>query len=214
MTTPATAGHPHPPAFELLGGALCIDFVNTADWRGSEARKERLHGFADLVRWAEQAGVLTPAVAERTRAAAERDPEGSARTLDEARRVRRVLNDVLRPFAEGEPPAPQALAAFNALLPLSLARLRVIADGGGMRWGWAGAPDDLACMLGPVVWSAATLLTSPERELVRACAGETCRWLYVDRSRNHARRWCDMRSCGNRAKARRFQARKRAGGER
>jgi predicted RNA-binding Zn ribbon-like protein len=55
--------------------------------------------------------------------------------------------------------------------------------------------------------SAAGLLTSAAMEHVRACSSPTCRWLFLDTSKNHSRRWCDMKLCGNRMKARRFQAR-------
>jgi predicted RNA-binding Zn ribbon-like protein len=60
-----------------------------------------------------------------------------------------------------------------------------------------------------VARAAADLLVSPERALVRECASGTCSWLFVDRSRTHQRRWCSMKTCGNRAKARRFYTRRR-----
>jgi predicted RNA-binding Zn ribbon-like protein len=127
-----------------------------------------------------------------------------------------VLHDVLRAVAHGERPPASAMAALDALLPRALARLRVVeagaagADGGvSFRWGWdeGAVPGDAAGLLAPVLWSAATLLTGPDRAHIRECAGERCGWLYVDRSRNRARRWCDMRTCGNREKARRHYAR-------
>src|SRR5260370_12175233 len=63
--------------------------------------------------------------------------------------------------------------------------------------------------LWPVTEAAANLLTSPDRHYIRECEEGACRWLFLDRSKNHSRRWCDMRVCGNRSKARRFQARLR-----
>src|ERR671930_579256 len=71
--------------------------------------------------------------------------------------------------------------------------------------GFAWVADDV---LAPVVWSAAELLTSGPLERVRECPGDdTCGWLFLDTSRNGSRRWCDMRTCGNRAKARRYYRR-------
>jgi predicted RNA-binding Zn ribbon-like protein len=61
-----------------------------------------------------------------------------------------------------------------------------------------------------VARSAAELLISPERACVRECASETCTWLFVDTTKNHSRRWCDMNSCGNRYKVRKFRAKPRA----
>jgi predicted RNA-binding Zn ribbon-like protein len=66
-------------------------------------------------------------------------------------------------------------------------------------------------MLWPVARSAAELLTSERAGRVRECASETCSWLFLDGSRNGRRKWCDMASCGNRAKARRYYARHRTG---
>jgi len=44
---------------------------------------------------------------------------------------------------------------------------------------------------------------------VRACASKTCQWFFLDTSKNHRRRWCDMTKCGNRAKFQRFYSRKK-----
>ncbi|MCL4370559.1 MAG: CGNR zinc finger domain-containing protein [Chloroflexi bacterium] len=66
-------------------------------------------------------------------------------------------------------------------------------------------------MLWPVARSAGELLTSSELGRVRKCAGYPCGRLFLDTSRNQSRRWCDMKSCGNLAKARRHYARIRAG---
>jgi len=70
--------------------------------------------------------------------------------------------------------------------------------------------DDLERPLWEIAHSAADLLTSGDQERVKECASTTCEWVFLDKSRNRSRRWCDMSDCGNRAKARRFQARKRA----
>jgi predicted RNA-binding Zn ribbon-like protein len=64
-------------------------------------------------------------------------------------------------------------------------------------------------MLWPLAQSAGALLTGDQRARVRECSGHDCRWLFLDLSRNHSRRWCDMNDCGNRAKARRHYQRRR-----
>ena len=63
-------------------------------------------------------------------------------------------------------------------------------------------------MLWPVAHSAAGLLTADDLARVRECAAEHCTWLFVDHSKNRSRRWCDMQSCGNAAKVRRYRSRK------
>jgi predicted RNA-binding Zn ribbon-like protein len=79
-------------------------------------------------------------------------------------------------------------------------------------WQWDEDATDLDRVLWPIAQSAAELLTSPELARVRECAKEHCNWLFVDRSKNRSRRWCDMQECGNVAKVRRYRSRKQAGG--
>ena len=105
--------------------------------------------------------------------------------------------------AAGEPPGP-VLDDFNELLSEALRHLQVASTGG---WDWRGRGEDLESVLWPVVWSAAALLTSAEAERLRVCGGPDCGWMYVDRSRNGLRRWCQMETCGTREKSRRRQRR-------
>jgi len=65
--------------------------------------------------------------------------------------------------------------------------------------------------LWPIARSAAELLASEQVHFIRNCSSKTCQWLFLDTSKNHRRRWCDMKLCGNRAKVRRFYTRKKKG---
>ena len=68
---------------------------------------------------------------------------------------------------------------------------------------WTSTADGLQQVLFAVLTSAAELLASDRVRRVRECASADCTWLFVDESRNRSRRWCEMRACGNRMKARR-----------
>jgi len=59
-----------------------------------------------------------------------------------------------------------------------------------------------------VALSALMLLEPGNRRRIRICAN--CSWLFLDRSKNGSRLWCDMTVCGNRRKAKRHYERKRA----
>jgi predicted RNA-binding Zn ribbon-like protein len=72
-----------------------------------------------------------------------------------------------------------------------------------------GLDDALATLIEPVVREIA----SGRRDRLRICANETCRWVFFDESRTGKRRWCDMSTCGNRAKAARHRARLRTLGD-
>ena len=177
-------------------GSLCLDFVNTVDPRHATPREEHLPDYAALLEWALQAGIATAAATTRLTAAV------ASRAHAEAIALRETMYAIFAAVARGEAPPAEALRHLNDEIAR---RPRLIADEGrGFAWGPASRDDVLA----PVVWSAAELLTSGPLERVRECPGdETCGWLFLDTSRNGSRRWCDMRTCGNRAKARRHYRR-------
>ena len=196
--------------FQLTGGRLCLDFANTLSG-GRERPTERLIAYRDLVTWGRQAGVLSDGDARHLARVAAQHPHDAARTLAAAIALRETLYRIFSSVIDASGTAPADLAALNAALARAAARLRVVARADRFEWAWAADGEALDRVLWPVVRSAADLLVSEEVAKVRRCAGDTCDWLFLDTSRNHTRRWCDMRDCGNRAKARRYYARRKAG---
>ena len=195
--------------FELIAGRLCLDFVNTVAWGDGVYLNERLNSYADLVTWAHLAGAVSDRDAKRLLKDAGRRPREASAVLDEAIILRRSIREMLAALAHGQPATTGTVDEFNASLSHALAHLTLVPAGPAYEWGWIAGGDDLAQVLWPVVWSAATLVTSDELRLVRECGGESCGWLFLDLSRNRTRRWCDMKGCGNRAKARRHYHRKK-----
>ncbi len=192
--------------FDLSGGRLCLDFVNTVS--NSRAHpKERLNSYLDLVSWGRQAGVLSEREAKHLGLAAKRRPAEAAGVLAEATRFREALFRIFQAGAEDRPPDTGDLEVLNAALRAAHGHLRLEVGASGIEWGWVDGADALDRMLWPAARSAVDLLTSPDRHRVHLCESPTCDWLFIDTSRNHSRRWCDMKGCGNRAKARRYYER-------
>jgi predicted RNA-binding Zn ribbon-like protein len=188
---------------KYVGGDPSIDLVNTVDWAGDDLDHDRIPDYDRLTRWAEGAGVITAAVGQRLRRAAPARAREAAAVVATAGRIRWVLQRLFTAVAAGESPeAP--LDEFNDLLSEMLGRLRVAPSGRHrLATAWAGMGEELESPLWPVVWSAAQLVTSDEASQIHACAAPDCGWMYVDRSRNGLRRWCQMETCGTRAKGRR-----------
>jgi len=205
------AGQPTRQAalFDLTAGALCLDFANTVCNRGRGDETERLADYRLLLAWAEQAGLLDSPRADALARRAALRPRAGAAALKRALTLREALFGVFSAVAAGRDPHPMDLQPFNDFLVRAVPHLRLSHASGGARWSWSGAAESLEGFLWPVAWSAAELLTSCDLERVRECGAEDCRWLFVDASRNHSRRWCDMKTCGNRAKARRHYRRRR-----
>jgi predicted RNA-binding Zn ribbon-like protein len=197
------------PEFELTGGDLALDFANTLSRRLTAEPREDLREYEDLVEWGTLAGAIDPGEAGALRSLAARSPRTARAALSKARAVREALFEAFDAVARRRPVAPGALKRVNDALAGALGRLRLGPGGDG--WTWTG-PLDLDRVLWPVARAAAHLLTSPDRALVRECGASDCAWLFLDRSRNGTRRWCDMAVCGNREKARRFQERSRRRG--
>jgi predicted RNA-binding Zn ribbon-like protein len=201
--------------FDLRGGVLSLDFVNTVGSRTIDRPREYLDSYEDLLNWARQAGLLTPAERESLSRQAMLDPEGAQETLSRAHTLREAIHRAVSATITGETQDESSLSALNGELSIALSHLhlRVVPAGGAYGWDWDwGENDGEAPLDGPlwsVVRSAAELLTSPKVGRVKVCAGEGCGWIFLDESRNGSRLWCDSRDCGNRERVRRHLARKR-----
>jgi predicted RNA-binding Zn ribbon-like protein len=198
--------------FDLSGGALCLDFANTLDDRPDPRPNESLGSYDDLLAFADQTGSLAEADLVRLLAEARRRPTEATSTLAQAIELREVIYRLFLALAESRPVSSTDLADLNRALAdaLSHARIAELLSAARFTWTWADDPLNLTMPLWPIARSAAGLLTSAELAALRCCASETCDWLFLDASRNGSRRWCSMRTCGNRAKARRHHARVRA----
>ncbi|MGH9603516.1 MAG: CGNR zinc finger domain-containing protein [Terriglobales bacterium] len=195
--------------FELTGGALCLDFVNTLEHRNEpRGEEEHLTTYADLLAWCRQAAALSRAELARLARRARRTPQRARAALHRAIRLREALYGVFSAVAAGRTAPTRDVELLNAFAMAGLAKQRLMRGRAGFRWEPQEDGNDLRGPLWPVVRSAVDLLTSDRCAAIRECAAGNCAWLFLDHSRNQSRRWCDMTVCGNRAKARSFYRRK------
>ncbi|MFN8566730.1 MAG: CGNR zinc finger domain-containing protein [Kouleothrix sp.] len=199
----------HAGNVRLVGGRLCLDFVNAAVFDGRVLAKEYWHDYAAFTVWLRHAGALDAAAIERAAVAAAERPADAAAALARAIELRGALFGLFGSAAAAHAPAAGDIAVLNAALvgmpqPVALAE-----QGGRLGWRWPAGTAALDLPIWPVLWSAVGLLVAPELADVRMCAGPGCSWLFLDTSRNHTRRWCSMADCGNVAKARRHYAQHR-----
>jgi len=205
--------------FKYIGGDPGLDLVNTVDWTPRGPAEDRLTDYARLIRWAQGAGILPNEAAASLLAKALRQPQEAARALRTGLQARGILHRVFAVVAHGEP-ANAPLAELNGLLARALGRLHVAPPEGrrrrqpALRLAWRDLDASLDAPVWPAVWSAASLIVSEEASQLRICGGEDCGWMYVDRSRNGLRRWCDMATCGTIEKTRRRLERARRAGRR
>ncbi len=197
---------PQPPArvFQFIGGALCLDFCNTVGGKRGGIPREFLDSYSEFISWARQAGLITDnQVAELLRKANRRGQE-AVDVLTRATELREAVYRIFLDRSHGKSPRPADLAILNAELSRLLPRLQITSNSAGCDWMWTDA-EALDFPLGPIAHSAADLVTSHSKPQLHQCEGDNCGWLFLDSSKNHSRRWCAMRDCGNRAKVRRHR---------
>ncbi|HTW59474.1 MAG TPA: ABATE domain-containing protein [Terriglobales bacterium] len=204
------------PRFDLMGGPVCLDFINTLDDRFKSEPKELLASYVDLVRFAEDTGILGSPQVDRLFALSQGSPEAAGRALRAGIQLREAMYAVIWAVMTNKPVPQGALITLNQYVQAAAQHSFLVQSGlvqakGRFEWRFEDAAGNFDAPLWPIARSAAELLASEELEFVRACASETCQWLFLDVSKNHRRRWCDMTRCGNRAKVRRFYRRKKKG---
>jgi len=193
----------------LLGGRPCLDFVNTLDWRGTDQPVEFLHTYHDLVVWSRHAGTISGQEAKQLLQKSKINTSRVAAVLQDAIELREVIYRIFASIAGGLPVAEKDLVIFNRYLCKTMRSSNIVQQKQDLVWITMGGPQDLDWLLNPLVRSAADLLVSAERKRVKKCSDPACGYLFLDISRNLSRRWCDMRDCGNRAKANRFYKRRK-----
>jgi predicted RNA-binding Zn ribbon-like protein len=212
---PVTTSASPAATMKLVGGELCLDFVNTVGGRlpegpaspGSQVLADKLDAYPDLVAWSRHAGSTSEADARRLLRLAESYPREAGDVLDRARLFREALHRTLRSLMVGRRPDPSDLSRVSDEVAAARTHEVLALSAEGLRWEWPDAGSRLDSPLWPVSRSAASLLTSGDLSRLRQCGGERCGWLFVDRSRNRSRQWCTMEDCGNVSKVRRFRRR-------
>lgn len=192
--------------FQLIAGHPALDLINTLDWRfRQEGTEELLKTYGDLLRFAEESKLLSPDELRRLRAPGN---EGSKkRALRRAIELREALADVFYGWLDGRSPAPGSRKALERHFKAALLAQKLNWNRpSNLNWEWISVSAGLP--VAALARAAADLMTSPDSARVRACQSTECRWLFLDSSKNHTRRWCDMKVCGNRMKSRRFKARR------
>jgi predicted RNA-binding Zn ribbon-like protein len=191
---------PAEPPFVFVGNHRALDFVNT-EVAADGALRDLLGGVTDLVAWLERAGALDHASARRALARWGGKRAGDA-LLAEARQLRASLRKLADAAVDRRPVPRGAVDRVNAVLARGASFTRVTGDGaGGFIARRALRLDQPGDLLVPIAESAAELLCEADPGRVRRCAHPACVLYFLDGTKNGTRRWCDMRTCGNRANA-------------
>lgn len=208
--TPAPTAHPTPHGHQasLKDG---LAFVNTLEFDRGRT-KEHLPTPASGLAWFHDHGLLHADTLGAMTQHYDADPTVGERALRRVHRVRAAIRELLVATVEGRSPGARELEEVNRALRFHYVTYLVPApDGVSLDHKHEGDPVEGA--LARLAESVARELTQGRPERLRVCENEECRWIFLDTSHSGKRKWCDMRTCGNRVKVARHRQRRREGGQ-
>jgi len=180
------------PLPHRISGDLALDFANTISWRGTDREIDHLADVEAILAWAEDVGLVD--------AGFRVPPRRRKALVDEVQRLRAAINAAGAAIAHRQSPPDTALACVRDFAARGLAAASL--TGAPVRFSFASEHRIVA----QIAWAALDLLRNGELDRLKQCPPDDCRWLFIDRTKNRTRRWCDMAACGNRAKVRRSRA--------
>lgn len=181
-----------------IGLDAALDFINTLDLDDGRLI-EHLNEPADAANWFADHGLIH----------AEARSNWTGADLERVRHVRRALRDVVDAVVEDRRPERASVDLVNATLEARQpARLELAGTNIRIAHRHAGTPVSNALAIIAETFVDELAAGRPER--FRICANDQCRWTFFDSSPTGRRRWCDMATCGNKAKAARHRARVKA----
>lgn len=205
-----------PPAL-FIGDATALDFLNSIGILNNE-QVEWITDGNDLLSWLSIAELVPPDVDRTLR------KNSVPGELDAVAVQARALREWFRSFVHDHQGKPLKRSVLPKLEPLNriLARDEEFGQVGVSveRAGRAGraTPNELHWMpqrrwrspetiLQPIAIAMAKLVCEEDFRYVKTCEGPSCSFMFLDRTRARARRWCRMGVCGNRAKQAAHRAR-------
>jgi predicted RNA-binding Zn ribbon-like protein len=175
--------------FEFIAGHVALDFVATVAER-TTTRWERLRDPADLAEWLADAGIL------------DSPPPVTDADLQAARQLREALYAYVAYLTGGPVPPAEVRRILNRHATTGDVTLRL-----DQRWQLR-RTGDVRSALGAITREALLLGQDDRRNAIRWCAGTACTRPFLDRSHGRRRRWCGMSTCGDKAKAAAYRARR------
>ena len=182
-----------------------FEFLNTIELENG-ALVERLTSLEAAATWLADAHVVPDpsAITAVARSAGARHA-----VLERLLTTRTALRDVAHAVAHEEAPSRKAIDEVNRALA-ARERVELVAADDGVRLGHSHVGDVVDDALARIAEPIVREIGNGNDDRIRICANDTCRWIFYDESRAGRRRWCDMATCGNRAKARRHRERIKA----
>ena len=198
-----------PSSFTFLADHIGLDFANTVHWHASDQPIDTLTDYKALARWSHEARILDETQFNVLMEKAAQSPTEAGEVHARAVALREAIYRICVAVIHGQALVEGDLATLNDEVSYWRANARLVPNSDGFIWDYNVDLSALDSPLWPIARKTADLLTSENIHRIGQCADNRgCGWLFLDTSKNHSRRWCDINDCGNRAKQRRYQKRR------
>jgi predicted RNA-binding Zn ribbon-like protein len=192
--------------FLLVGNHLTLDFVNTKIMENGVPR-DLLNGPEDVAAWAVAVRLLDlPRAKKLVKLWQEAE---SREEFEEVLRFRKMLHALVETIAQNGSVPPPTLREINVHLRKLNGYTEVLPSAEGFTKRFVLEIHEPSQLLGPVAEAASNLLCYGNPAYVKKCENPACVLYFYDGTKNHSRRWCSMKACGNRTKVAAFYERKR-----
>jgi predicted RNA-binding Zn ribbon-like protein len=196
----------------LIGGRLCLDFVNTVGGRvfsktqadDYEVVGDKLSDYYDLLAWVQLTKALPEAQIQELVTEASLHKDKANIILKQAIDLREAIYRICKQIIKKKAPEELDLKMLNRQISMAYSHIELVLKDDVFTWQWNNKALEKA--LYPIIDSLAEFLTTGDLSRLRECGGVDCCWLFEDTSKNKMRQWCDMQTCGNLAKVRRFRS--------
>jgi predicted RNA-binding Zn ribbon-like protein len=174
---------------------LFVELVNTLHWDDGEPI-ELIGDRAGLAAWLEEHGL--PGRVEDA-------------WLPALWSLREHARSIIKAVVAGQVPADADIEALRHAIAEPNGRLAFVEHPDGRaEVAFQVIGDERSATTCQIALSLAAFLATGDRLRLKLCANPSCGFAFLDTSTNRSRRWCFMRYCGNRLKARAFRRRRKA----
>jgi predicted RNA-binding Zn ribbon-like protein len=191
----------------LDGGTLAFDFINTVNTRKQPANRDYLENFEDVLKWGSKTNMLLPERIKVLSAEKALRPRLAKKALFQLIDTREILYELFKAIANNRKPDNTLAADFNRLLSDAFGDLKMEFYDRSIKIDLIDKKNLLSEPFKNVMKSAYDILTTEDFARIKECPG--CGWIFLDKTKNGKRRWCNMKVCGSSDKASRYYYRKK-----
>jgi len=202
-----------PMKWKFIAGDISLNFTNSVGGRilnnGDPIKykiiADKLESYTDLIEWGKEIGILNKSDFVAFEPLNLRDDKSSTNIFKRAISLREAIYKIMICIISNLEPRQEDIDLLNSECVNARENQKLIFESNQIIWDIQKETTKPDFILWQLALSAAELLTGGRINRIKNCPGENCGWLFIDKSKNGSRQWCDMKDCGNLAKVRRFR---------